>query len=99
MGYNGPPSRKWALRGAIAHAHARVDAVIARAVPDDGLLDARLLELANVIDGTIDPVEYLRPAPPAPWTRRPARVDNTRLNCLIRQLADQAAGTTPYGDE
>ena len=87
VGYNGPPDRKRARKLAIEIAQARVDAALAAVLPNDKLLDARLLELADVLDGTIDPVEYTRPSPPP---QLPRRVDNTSLNRLLQQMADQA---------
>ena len=69
VGYNGPPDRKRARKLAIEIAQARVDAALAAVLPNDKFLDARLLELADVLDGTIDPVEYTRPSPPPPLHR------------------------------
>ena len=88
VGYNGPPDRKWALRVAIEAAQIRVDAALSVFPPNDKFLDACLLELADVLDGTIDPVQYTRPSPPP---QLPRRVDNTSLNKLLQQMADQAS--------
>lgn len=88
VGYNGPPDRKRARKLAIEIAQARVDAALAAVLPNDKLLDARLLELADVLDGTIDPVEYTRPGPPP---HRPTRVDRgqeSEFNRLVQHMTD-----------
>jgi hypothetical protein len=54
---------------AIEEAQDRID--VTTLSGNDKDLTARFLELAGLEDGTIDPLEYIRPPPPSPMRRSP----------------------------
>ena len=72
MGVNILDPKEWKLR-AISVAQSRIDPMAASNVE----LEARLIELADLIDGTTCPFVYLRPAPPAMNAPRPSRRGST----------------------